>query len=373
MGRGVFALLVGLALVIVAAVVAVGVLATELLRAPAAPHAPRPSVVPTPRYATAADVLDGEVIVVGGVRRGDAGDETVALVEAYDPETRTWTRCAPLATPRAFAAAAAYRGRLYVFGGLDASGATLSSVEAWDPATDTWTACPPMEIALSRLAATRHMDAGVVLYGGLRADMTNGDEGLYFGVFGYGNTWRRWGPLLPMARHGLGLVDADDRTERMLAVGGYDESGPTDRVDWWGVGRVHVRDAEGRLLHPGVKVRDGIRGTTHALDQDYDGYGWWDGPALHQARGFHGVARIGKLVYAVGGRCARIPPTEVLDLDDLAAGWRTAAPLPKDLCRFALVAWEGHLLAFGGETESGRAINADVLDYDPAADTWSVR
>jgi N-acetylneuraminic acid mutarotase len=57
----------------------------------------------------------------------------------------------------------------------------------------------------------------------------------------------------------------------------------------------------------------------------------------------------------------------------VSAGWRQAAALPKALCRFSLVAWNEHLLAFGGETEFGKAVNTDVLEYGPAADVWSVR
>ncbi len=55
------------------------------------------------------------------------------------------------------------------------------------------------------------------------------------------------------------------------------------------------------------------------------------------------------------------------------AGWKSLAPMPKDLCRFSMVAWNGHLLVFGGETDAGKAVNADVLEYDPGADKWTVR
>ena len=73
------------------------------------------------------------------------------------------------------------------------------------------------------------------------------------------------------------------------------------------------------------------------------------------------------------GRCRDIPPTEVLDLDEIANGWRLAAPLPKDLCRFSMVAWEGRLLVFGGETDFGESVNTEVLEYAPDEDRWSVR
>lgn len=94
---------------------------------------------------------------------------------------------------------------------------------------------------------------------------------------------------------------------------------------------------------------------------------------MSQARGFLGTALVGTRLYAVGGRCRTIPPTEVLDVSAVDAGWKSVAPLPKDLCRFSMVAWKGRLLVFGGESDGGRSVNADVLEYDPDADVWTGR
>lgn len=337
-------------------------------------NAPRPATKPTPRYATAAASVDGAVFIAGGITRTGAGDVTVAAVEAYDPGDRAWTRCSPMPTARSFAAAAALDGRLYVFGGLDTSGRALDTVEAYDPRTDSWSTCPPMEAPLSRLAAVTHGHRTIVVTGGLDARERNATRLRVF-LPGDDRIWLNLFPELPSGRHGLGLVDADDRTERMFAIGGYDESGPLATVDCWGVGLVRALDDDGKQLFADHWETDSETGETEfvKLDKDFMGYDWRPTPPLHEARGFHGVARIGRRIYAVGGRCRDIPPTEVLDLDDLEAGWRPAAPLPKDLCRFSLVAWRGHLLAFGGETGFGKSVNTDVLEYDPEADTWSVR
>jgi kelch-like protein 18 len=277
-------------------------------------------------------------------------------------------------TARAFAAAVEFEGQIYVVGGLDAAGDALEVVEVYDPRTDAWSTCPPLDIGRSRLAAVNHMGASILVAGGLTAGGENANQQrVLVRLPGKPLHWGYWpGPLAP-TRHGLGLVDADDGTERVFAVGGNDGAGPLADVQWWGIGTVNVRDAEGNLRWPGAKSTDLDTGDVTTFDEDYQGYGWWPGPPLATARGFLGVARIGRRIYAVGGRLREIPATEVLDLDALEDGWRKASPLPKDLCRFSLVEWGGHLLAFGGETEFGATINTDVLEYDPAADTWTVR
>ncbi len=97
------------------------------------------AVMPTPRNNLSSAVLDGEIYAIGGmlgVQRGELGETTV---EAYDPETDTWTTKAPLITPRKYFMACTLNGKIYVFGG--ASGyceGILSSVEEYDPVTNTW-------------------------------------------------------------------------------------------------------------------------------------------------------------------------------------------------------------------------------------------
>ncbi len=332
--------------------------------------AARPTVQPAARYATTAAVVDDVVYVVGGVGRSDQKDVTVAVVEAYDPEARTWTRCAPMATARAFAAAAAVKGRIYVFGGLDASGKALASGEVYDPRTDRWEALPPMDVPRSRHAAAAHQGRAILVAGGLDdQDRNLATVRIYHPD---DRQWLEW-PELTAGRHGLALAEPDDLSDRAFAVGGFDGSGVLGCTESFGVGLVKVTGPDGKLLRPGSTSIDMQTGKATPIDKDHQGYGWWPAPALEHPRGFFGMARIGSRLFAVGGRCRNVPSTEVLDLDAVDAGWRAAAPLPKDLCRFSLVAWDGRLLAFGGETDSGMAVNTDVLEYDPSADRWSVR
>ena len=56
----------------------------------------------------------------------------------YDPQADAWTQLASMGAARRFHTAAAVGGKLYVFGGRDASSERLSTAEVYDPASDSW-------------------------------------------------------------------------------------------------------------------------------------------------------------------------------------------------------------------------------------------
>ncbi len=93
-----------------------------------------------PRAAMAAAAINNTIYVAGGNADAPGGGHTpVNTLEAYDTATDTWSARAPMATTRAFPAAAAVNGILYVIGG-DGAG----TVEAYNPATDSWTPRAPI-------------------------------------------------------------------------------------------------------------------------------------------------------------------------------------------------------------------------------------
>jgi N-acetylneuraminic acid mutarotase len=82
----------------------------------------------------------GDSIYAIGGRLGTGGPcsgAPLASVERYDVATDTWTAVAPLPSARSDLAAAAVGGKVYVFGGCNASG-FLDTVNVYDPRTDTW-------------------------------------------------------------------------------------------------------------------------------------------------------------------------------------------------------------------------------------------
>ena len=120
------------------------------------------ATMPTPRNHTAAGVVNGKIYVIGG-RIGAAfiaASSNLNNVEAYDPETDTWSRpLAKMPTARSGVCVGVYEGRLYIAGGEWQNAVeqtTYRAFEAYDPATDSWSVLPPMALA-------RHGVAGGVI------------------------------------------------------------------------------------------------------------------------------------------------------------------------------------------------------------------
>jgi chitodextrinase len=103
--------------------------------------------MPTPRGGLRAEVVGDRIYVVGGL---GADGASVASVEIYDPATDSWSVGAPMQTRRDNPGSAVLAGKLYLFGGrtrnADGSSvdATLDSVEAFDPDTGSWSFVAPM-------------------------------------------------------------------------------------------------------------------------------------------------------------------------------------------------------------------------------------
>jgi hypothetical protein len=79
------------------------------------------------------------VLVVGG---SDDVPEDIAVAEIYDPEAETWTRVAPMSTPRIdHTATLLPSGEVLVAGGYSGS-SMLASAEVFDPGSGTWSLTP---------------------------------------------------------------------------------------------------------------------------------------------------------------------------------------------------------------------------------------
>ncbi|KAM5235915.1 kelch-like protein 33 [Ctenodactylus gundi] len=101
---------------------------------------PAPAL-PTPCFAHAAAILEGQVYVSGGYS-GTA--QYLASLLHYDPKLKKpGTFLSPMGVPRAGHVMAALGGRLYVAGGIGESG-DLLSFEAYEPRTDSWTRLAPL-------------------------------------------------------------------------------------------------------------------------------------------------------------------------------------------------------------------------------------
>jgi N-acetylneuraminic acid mutarotase len=101
-------------------------------------------------------------------------------------------------------------------------------------------------------------------------------------------------------------------------------------------------------------------------------------PALPAARGGGALASAGRVLHFFGGSdSARKDAAQhwQLDLDNLAAGWVSRAPLPVATNHVAGVVLNGLIYAIGGQQNQDSAAiqRADVQVYDPATDKWTAR
>lgn len=122
--------------------------------------------------ATITPLLDGRVLVTGGIGR-DAEGNNVALssAEVYDPATGAFTPTAnDMATVRFFHAASRLAdGRVLVVGGWG-SGERLASAELYDPVSNRFTTTGDMTSARNSHTATTLQDGRVLIVGGLTID-----------------------------------------------------------------------------------------------------------------------------------------------------------------------------------------------------------
>ena len=117
----------------------------------------QPSIVPARRYA-AATVSDKSILVMGG----QIGDVSSTRVDAYNVETRTWTRLAPLPESRMWHNASTINGKVYVAGGHNEAvvagvptGTPTQTLFVYDPAANRWSrkADLPTKVQIVRQAA----------------------------------------------------------------------------------------------------------------------------------------------------------------------------------------------------------------------------
>ena len=137
----------------------------ELWRPGASRWSPAPPLT-LPRTAAAASAVGGRVYVVGG----QTGKTTHGGGEWFDGGAGgRWLPLGPrshLTTPRKYATAVEWGGRLVLLGGTDALRSRLASVEAFDPRDGGWRPLPSLALARSGAGAAVAAGGALVVAGG---------------------------------------------------------------------------------------------------------------------------------------------------------------------------------------------------------------
>ncbi|XP_033950204.1 kelch-like protein 31 [Pseudochaenichthys georgianus] len=94
----------------------------------------------TPRGWHCSATLGGKVYVVGGSQLGPGGERVDVLsVEVFSPESRSWSRAAPLLLGVSTAGLSPLADKLYLLGGWnEAEKRYKAAVQKYEPATDSW-------------------------------------------------------------------------------------------------------------------------------------------------------------------------------------------------------------------------------------------
>jgi hypothetical protein len=251
---------------------------------------------------------------------------SIFMMDQKDMATDQWWHTGPkLPAPRQAAAVATMDGKLYLIGGLDASGAPLASVLALDGGK--WSEAPalPEPLYAANVAA---VDKRLFVLGGL----SGGDVAV-------GHTWvfdgTAWTARMPLsAERGAAMTAAVDTT---------------------------------------IEVAGGLRNGS-AVD-DFAAYdtvadAWSPRPSLPEARSYGAAAVVAGVFYALGGREAPDRPSDRPSdrIDGFAqGGWTTIGTMPTARANFAAVTVKDGFIVAGGEGELSQ-----VERYTPELARWSI-
>ena len=155
-----------------------------------------------------------------------------------------WTALAPAPVALTEVAAAPFDGRVWVAGGLDATGRPTDVVARYDPASGTWDGGPSLPVAVHHAALVATDDALFVI-GGFTAPYGPGDLAATDAVWRLDAPDGAWeaGPPLPDAR-GAGAATWDGN--RLVFGGGVGPTGVAGEVwaledgAWRGIGSLSV-------------------------------------------------------------------------------------------------------------------------------------
>jgi len=169
----------------------------------------------TQRGASGVAVLDGRIVVAGGLRGVSVADASI-----FDPQTNAWSPLQPLAVARDHLAAATVGGRVYAAAGRD-GGALKAALEVLDATNGSWSRRADIPTARGGCAAAELAGRLVVLGGeGNGAD----PAGIFHQNESYDPGSDRWRSDAPMrtGRHGIGAAVVG---ARLYVPGGATQEG----------------------------------------------------------------------------------------------------------------------------------------------------
>lgn len=257
-----------------------------------------------------------------------------------------WTKKADMPVSVMRAGAAAFNGRIYVFGGLhktsEADNQPTKAVQMYDPATDKWTVLGDMPCTLTELQAISVGD-GIFLFGAFRHEPEEGADFPNTYLYKYTPSTGKWthydftSMVTTYFRNCIGVIN----------------------------GYAYFTGVEGpgskKVFRAKLPAGNETRVTQEAVAS---AAGWHRSAAT--------IAYNGKL-YVWSG-----VPTDnsdqrssMMEIYDPATGkWSTGAEAPAPRNGMGAFELGGKIYSVGGEGPRSAMFTSDVHRYDPATNTW---
>jgi N-acetylneuraminic acid mutarotase len=268
--------------------------------------------MPLPRGEVAAAVVGGEIAIVGGFVAGGANS---AQVDAYSPARDSWRSLPPLPVSVDHAAAAGYRGKLYVAGGYGRDRAPLRTTFVLE--RGRWRKLPDMPA--ERAAAGAAVVAGkLYVVGGVGPP-----AGLALTAFALDLTRNRWSRVPgPTPRQHLAVTAAGGRVYALA-------------------GRRAGFDTNLRIFQsytPGARS-------------------WRTLPPVPEPRGGTGAAAVGNLIVSAGGEEVAGTIRTVYAFELGKRRWRRLPDLPTSRHGLGVAAALGRVYVIAGGRQPGLAVS----------------
>lgn len=255
----------------------------------------------------------------------------LGLASPTNTYTISWTTESPMLTPRSWAPAVQYGGKIYVVGGCSSSTPAqfynaVATLEVYDPATDTWERLTSMSIP--RIGpAVASLNGKIYVFGGFNRDTWSANDSVE--VYDIATNIWTTGASIPTPRSWMKAVVLDNK---IYVIGG--------------VGYGYMQDVE--VYDPTIDT--------------------WEikSPILPRERYLHAVIAYNGKIYVIGGDSYEYGYDEVWndiqEYDPITDIWAKKSPMPDSATGLDAVAINGKIYVFGG--------NGLARQYDIATDTW---
>ncbi|XP_042268710.1 kelch-like protein 36 [Thunnus albacares] len=283
--------------------------------------------------------------------------------------------------------------RLLLIGGeVSERGEELSAnVCGLDSETGSWEV--ETELPAQRSHHCLAVLGGFIFAAGGSSSRDNGGDAACNLLYRYDPRHNQWTRGAPMNQRRvdfyLGAVG-----ECLIAVGGRNDTGALSSVevycpaeDCWSyvAGLPRFTYGHAGTVHRGVVYISGghdyqigpYRREVLSYDPSRDVDMWVECQAMSLARGWHCMASLNHLIYAIGGSDDHEDTTERFDIlqvesyDPRSSQWTRVAPLLLPNSEAGLAVWAGRIYVLGGYSWESMAFSRATQVYDPDKGSWS--